>query len=216
MTCGLHPWPTTQGTPGSHSPNTLTSPGREKVLTEAPVVFVLSLSTTCRNAHGGRWVGGWVGFLLILETRAQKADGQIRAVSPHDRSSRCCRAGSPKHLCWVPAENKTHPEASPPAGTLRVSSGQAIALRKTKGHSARSGVKQPRNRPGTETRTHRSLCPRSGRPPRQTTPPPGPSDSAIALPEGARAQGTPRKDRGGRGAWPTAVRAGTGREGTQP
>lgn len=90
------------------------------MLTEAPVVFVLSLSTTCRNAHGRGRGGNGVGGPLILETRAQKADGQIRAVSPHDRSSRACRAGSPKHLCWVPAENKTHPAARPPAGTPRL------------------------------------------------------------------------------------------------
>ncbi|EPQ14899.1 hypothetical protein D623_10012001 [Myotis brandtii] len=71
------------------------------------------------------------------------------------------RAGAavqgPRNTCETPAENKTHPAASPPAGTPRISSGQAIVLRKTEGHSARSGVKQPRNRPGTETRTHRSL-----------------------------------------------------------
>lgn len=36
---------------------------------------------------GGGWGRGEAGGgPLILETRAQKADGQIRAVSPHDRS----------------------------------------------------------------------------------------------------------------------------------
>lgn len=50
-----------------------------RVLTKAPVVFVLSSLTTFRNAH----VGGWGWGALILETRAQKADGRIRAVGPH-------------------------------------------------------------------------------------------------------------------------------------
>lgn len=77
---GLHPWPTTQGTPRSHTSNILTSPGREKVLTEAPVSFVLSLSTTCRNALG--WREGLRGGPLILETQAQKADGQIEQGLP--------------------------------------------------------------------------------------------------------------------------------------
>lgn len=147
-----------------------------------------------------------MGGPLILETRAQKADGQIRAVSPHDRSSRACRAGSLKHLCWVPAENKTHPAARPPAGTPRLErTGDrpdkdrrtlSLLRREAAAEQARhrdSDAPEPLVRgPGVlHTRQRRRLSPRTLRSP------------ALR----AREHRDPRKDRGGRGAWPTALRA---------